>query len=437
MSYFTHLLHKIFRQYIFSDVGYVFAAKVFGALITFTLHILISRHLGVEDGGFFFYLLSLCIFLTGICCVGMENSIVRIVSSRRPGSATVEVGQYFICSLIIGVTISIILTCTIAITPDDILTLIFGAESAIKDLKLIVFAIPLLTLMSIVGLTLQGLMKGIYSVFVINIIHQAAFLIILSLLISLDLISDIYSIYKASISISIIVGSAILYKEWPTIISHLPNRLMLTEFLKTSLNMFPVSLFTLFLTWSPILVLGYFSPGESVGLFNAASRSAILLSFALASINIVYAPKFSNLHQSRDISGLRSASIESSRLATAFSIPLVITIAIFSRHILSLFGDDYISASTTLIILSIGHAVNAISGPVGNLLLMTENTKLLKRNQFVASTVCLLLSIFLIAEFDELGAAISATISLISLNTFNWISVYNKLQIKVLPWSTL
>lgn len=63
---------------ILKGAGIAFALKVLGALISLTL--LIARTLGVEQSGYYFFIISTLLFLSAISSFGLFNAVLKEAS---------------------------------------------------------------------------------------------------------------------------------------------------------------------------------------------------------------------------------------------------------------------------------------------------------------------------------------------------------------------
>ena len=89
---------------------------------------------------------------------------------------------------------------------------------------------------------------------------------------------------------------------------------------------------------------------------------------------------------------------------------------VFSKYILSYWGNEVVTGSATMIIVSIGVLFSAMAGNVDQILNMTENQKILRNITIVSFFVNLGLSYLLIPMHGIEGAAIASLITNILIN---------------------
>ena len=91
-------------------------------------------------------------------------------------------------------------------------------------------------------------------------------------------------------------------------------------------------------------------------------------------------------------------------------------VIIGAPFIMGLFGDEFVSGSLPLIILAIGQFINAATGPVNNVLIMTGRQKLNRNIMVGATIVAVILDLILIPRFGAVGAACVNTGGVLIMN---------------------
>lgn len=111
------------------------------------------------------------------------------------------------------------------------------------------------------------------------------------------------------------------------------------------------------------------------GAFFSSQRIVLILALPIVSANIIGAPLISKAWRKRDIYQVQTlcniVSL-SSFFLTVFGISFIY---LFGETMLSVFNSDYGAYYDVLLILSLGSAINAFSGPTGYLMLMTGHER--------------------------------------------------------------
>ena len=115
------------------------------------------------------------------------------------------------------------------------------------------------------------------------------------------------------------------------------------------------------------------------------------------------------------------------------ALPVVVAIVIFPEWLMSLFGAAFESASVPLVILAIGQLINAATGSVAYILMMTGHEVCYRRATIVAAVVNVVLGIILIPKYGAIGAAISTSASVACVNLVSAYYVWRQLHFLPLP----
>jgi O-antigen/teichoic acid export membrane protein len=229
------------------------------------------------------------------------------------------------------------------------------------------------------------------------------------------------------------VSSYILWKKYSRLaevpmLKRAPVRALVNDALPM---MFTGSIFYI-LGWTDNLILGIFRSEAEVGIYDTAFKIAAASSIILISINAIQAPSFAELFHRNEIKKLQQSIFTSTRLLFWLTTPITLVILIFPQLILSVFGHEFIYASTALRILAFGSFVSCITGSVGMLLQMTGHQRPYNRIITVTAVTGVLLNFILIPRIGLLGAAISSCIAKVIQNIASAIYVKRKMGITCL-----
>ena len=181
------------------------------------------------------------------------------------------------------------------------------------------------------------------------------------------------------------------------------------------------SLMLFLLNWTDIFMLGAMVSEKEVGIYNLAYRLASLAMLVIISLNIVLAPKISQLFKQNEIKELHSTIVKSTRLVILLTTPLVLGLIFFSEFILGLFGQNFIQGKTTLIIIALGVLINVSTGNVDQILNMTNHQKILQNITIFGFILNVILNYLLIPKYGIEG---SAAASLVTNALFNLTCLY-------------
>jgi O-antigen/teichoic acid export membrane protein len=93
---------------------------------------------------------------------------------------------------------------------------------------------------------------------------------------------------------------------------------------------------------------------------------------------------------------------------------------LFPQILLGFFGSEFVKGASVLRILAIGQFVNAVTGPVGLILLMTNKERHFALSMAVISGVNVLGNFLVIPVMGIVGAALVTTTSVALLNSWQF-----------------
>jgi O-antigen/teichoic acid export membrane protein len=134
--------------------------------------------------------------------------------------------------------------------------------------------------------------------------------------------------------------------------------------------MFLIGLGSVLIGWIEMMALSQWSDSRSIALFNAALRVAAVISLPLLIINLVAAPRYAALYATHRLAELRLLVRKVIALSFLFGLPLLLIVVFFGGRVLQIFGPQFVAASLSLRVISIGQLINLLTGPVIYLLMM-------------------------------------------------------------------
>jgi len=198
---------------------------------------------------------------------------------------------------------------------------------------------------------------------------------------------------------------------------------------RSSLSLAFLALLNLIPQHAGVLMLGWMRSPEEVGLYKVAYQTASLIPFGLMAVNTVIAPTLAQLYAVGDKAKLRKVMLTASAVATAFALPLVLLFILRGAWFLSLaFGEAFAESATALAIITGGQLVNAATGPVGLLLIMSGHENKATLSIGIGSAINLVLNVALIQLWGINSAAIAFASTLMVKNLLNLYFLLQVLQ---------
>lgn len=296
--------------------------------------------------------------------------------------------------------------------------------------------IPLIALGNLRGAVLQGLHRVVLGLLPENLLRPG--LLTLLLLVTIEIsahgvtAAQAMGLHVAAAGMAFIIGVWFLYKNRPQLLSLTPEPLY--EPRKWFMASWPLALtagMQQINQSTDIIVLGIFHSTTEVGIYRVATQGAMLVPFGLTVVAMLVSPYFARLYENNDLERLQRLVTVGARSAFFIALPLVLVFLFWGKEIIGLlFGEDYTSAYSPLVILALGQLINTAFGHVGTLLNMTGHERDTARGVAIAAISNVLLNLILIPSWGIKGAALGTALTLIIWNILLWRSVYKRLGIQ-------
>ena len=377
--------------------------------------------------------------------LGIDKLALKLVAAADKDLKTIRSVYFSSCKLILGISL-IASTIIYSISSYIIYYLIPKSTMGIEIINMIVFILPLFSIICLNENTLRGL-KMIKEFAFFQRTSKMLFSVLLFLLLfyGFNILETIVVIYAYSLALLLIFILStlrvyrVLHKNKEKI-HFIKNR----EIFNQSLPMMVSSSVLLLMSWTDSLMIGALTEGDyketAVGIYNAAVKVALSATLIMSAVNSIVAPKISESYNNNRIKEFKLTIFNSTKLIFYTTLPILLIIFLFPGFILSLFGDQFAvpSAIAALLILTSSQAVNALSGSVGTILNMTGKQKVYGNILLVALAINIILNFILIDKNNyglELGisgiegAAVASATSLIFWNIYSVIYIYKKYNV--------
>jgi len=404
-----------------SSIAFIF--KIVGMILSYILMLLIAKWYGAETMGLYALSLTMLNIFVILGLFGFDNALVKFVSDYNSHQKAELIKEVYYKSLRITIPISLILLFILFFNADFFAKNVFKNEALIYFFQIVSIAIVPFVLLRVNMAMFRGFKNIKIFSFFQNIMTPLISILLLTISYFLynfkemTIISQTIAIGLASI-LSFIVLQKYLSKE-----KILNKVLKYKDILKVSFPMLLTSSMALVMGWTDIIMLGIFRDESEVGVYSVIIKLASLTSITLMAINAISAPKFSELYSKNDMKGLKKVTQSSTKMIFYSSLPIIFILTIFPEFILGLFGQEFIIGTTALLILIFGQFINAISGSVGYLLIMTGKEKLFQNIIIFTSIINIILNYILVQSYGINGVAIATTISLFLLNIIPFLFV--------------
>lgn len=185
------------------------------------------------------------------------------------------------------------------------------------------------------------------------------------------------------------------------------------------------------------IMLGTLSTTEAVGIYTVANRGAGLITFVLLAFDTAIAPTFASLYSQGNTRQLQKIVTQTCQVVFAVAVLFTAILIGFGKWLLLIFGSEFVKGQLVLTILSCGQLVNAFTGSVALLLIMTGFDRCTAIGVGISAILNIILNAVFIPLWSAEGAALATAISMVCWNIILIYFAYRKLKINSTPFSLI
>jgi|UPI0003644DEF O-antigen/teichoic acid export membrane protein len=401
---------------VLRGVPILFVIKALSASLALLFSVIIARYLGVDATGVFFLSLAIVTSVSVLVRLGMDNVVLRFVTIAWSEGNIRLINGISLLVLKAVFAFASLVALILFVFSDVIAQDVFHMPTLESSFKWMVLSILPIALFNIIA---EG-MKGISKI-ELALVIQGLMLPSLAMVAMFPLMEVYGYLVGASIAY-LLAGLFVCFLAFFYWFRYVDVQAGSVKFSKKTLwdssrPLFTVTLIgQVFIPYFPIFILGVYATEGDVGLFGAAMRLVIIISFFLVAANNIIAPKFAALYARGDIKEIESLARQTSKLYLLFGIPVFLIYTFFGDTVMGIFGEGFEEGQWVLASLAVGQFVNVATGSVGFLLMMCEQERALERLTIYSSLLLFLLLLILTPIYGVVGAAIASSLSLIALN---------------------
>ena len=386
-------------------------------LLILVASLLLARYLGLREFGIYSEALAWGSVIAVFGTLGLDRFAVREVSaSAATSSWSVMRGLIrYLPQFALAFSLLVLLLATSLLfvfrdpEDDEIVTFVVAVTMA-----------PLMSLSVIRQGMLQGLGRVVISCLPEDIIRPGLFILVLIVafgFFGMDPDSGLAMGFQAgALLTSFLVGIYLLRR-------YVPRETYESEPMSLSLDhvrdALPIGLYAManiLLMQAGIVLLGLTSDPSQVALFATSFKVAVGVGLAEYAINNAYQPMVSSKLAVGDIASVERLAPRAAAASLVLTLPLALVVFVFADPILSLFGNGFDAAETTLRVLAASYVISQIFGQNGALLTMSRNVKPLIGGTVFALALNVVLNLTLTPEVGAEGAALAWLITLTAWN---------------------
>ncbi len=397
-----------------TGVGLMFGGRILGRTLRVLSQVVLARLLGPVFFGMYAIGWALLSIVGLVAMLGLDNGVIRY-ATRYWHSDPPRLKGVLVQSLGIAVLAGLLSGCIIYFASP------YLASALLREPRLeMVFRwlAPLLGMY--VGVTVAAAACRVskqaqYSIMLEDLIPPAVNLLLVLIFLLMD-----WGLWGAMLALVVSYGVStsliipFFRRLYPAIFApritavFISPKELMSFALPTSLAIMSGTL----MLWADRLLLSYFRPAGEVGIYQAAAQLSALFPMLLSAIVAIFSPMIADLHQRQERAQLNELFKISTKWALYASVPLFLTICFTSRDLMVVvFGPQYAEGATALVILATTQLINAGTGAVGFLLMLTGQQNRWFSISALWLAVDLILNWLLIPALGITGAALATGIA--------------------------
>lgn len=278
--------------------------------------------------------------------------------------------------------------------------------------------VPLLALATVRQAAMQGLGRVVAGRVPETLLMPAAFLTLVAVAYSSDSLTgaSAVALHVAAAFLALLVGTALLARSLPVEVRRTRHEYDDRAWARALVPLILVNGIGALTLRFDVLLLGVVRGPAEAGVFAVVERAAGLCAFFLTAAAYPMSPLLARLWTAGRAIEMQRVVTQAARLIFAGSLVVAVPLVLFGAPLLGLFGAEFRTGHAALVVLCLGQLVNAGTGVVGLVLMMTGHESEVARSVAVAAATGITASVVLVPILGLIGAATGVTLGLTVLN---------------------
>lgn len=409
------LLQKAVKNPLLVSSFFAVIARFVGVGLNFTASIVITRVLDISEAGVIFMLM---LFVTGVSLIsriGVDQLIVKSVASLHDDRADQRTGLLVNSYKLLTVTSFIFMLIWVMASP-WLREAFFYDQITLNDLRLAGISLLFFNLLTTNSFYLKGLKRSSSSVLVQNALPAISYLLLIAIFWNAFKDNQFaINLYTFSIVLAGILSVFVVLPHLSLQKHHTVDAPSPLSIFKDSLPLAPISYSAFLMLWVDTLMVGWYLQNDAVALYSVAAKISFISLFFLGALDATIYPRLlSTFHHNKE--KLSAFFWQSTALVIGVLLVVTLLMLALSYWLLFVFGDQYVSAKMTLIILLFAQFLRATSLTFSFMFIIREKVRYLNSVLVAALVVDLACNIVLVPRYGIEGAALSTLITNVFLS---------------------
>jgi O-antigen/teichoic acid export membrane protein len=398
-----------------------------GNILNFATQIALARLYGAVMAGLFVLGFTVVQMASVLAQFGLNQGVLRYVAHYHGQRDVAGVRGTILLALWAAFALSTVFAALMFLGADVLADRVFRKPALDAVFRVFSVSLPFLTVMSVTLSATTGFQTAKFDTYVQYIQRPLLNLVLLVVLYLLG--AEVLGAVVAFV-LSMAVGSALALYYLRRIFPALLDRSVQPKFEPRSLfgtsAPLVVAIFAPKMNgWIVVLMLGALSSAESVGIFNAAIRTATLSTLVLSAFTTVFSAMVSNLFGRGELEDLDLLYRDVSRWTFTGSFVIFMLTVLLAKDVMAIFGPAFVAGWAVMIVVAAGQLINSSTGPSGRILAMTGYQRVVMWTTSGSTFVSLALSYVLIRYFGMgmMGAGVAVATGMVVSNALGLFQV--------------
>lgn len=415
----------------------VVAGTLAGMALVLGGRALFARAFGPEQYGLYSIAFTVAAFLTVVATLGLRSGITRQIAFHGAGGGTSETadeptaddrvhdpGTIVLWGLLATLVAGVATGAALYLGADALASGVFGRPRYARSLRVAALALPSLGVVYVLTATFRGFSRTRERVAFQELLMKASFPLLLVGVVALGYGFEAALLaFPASLLLTAVVYLAFALRDDPGNFRSRPLERLRdvtagVDLLRFSAPLLFASLLIQVMTWTDVLMLGYFADARTVGVYDSVRPLVRVVPVIWGSMIFMYTPVVSELHADGATGRIRRAYFVLTKWFASATFPFILVFVLFPRLALTtVFGPAYAAGAPALQVLAAAYFYGNLTGPNGATLTAIGRTRVVMYANLAAAVANVAFNIALVPRFGLVGAAVATGVALGARNT--------------------
>ena len=398
--------------------------KLAGMGLAFIQGILAARILGADGYGYIAFAMSVIQIFSVIALFGFGDLAIREIPRLNSAGARSELLGFLRAAACVTATFSLFLGVAFVLLGSNLGIFQYLAQSSIILITLLAVLFTGTRLMRSVAqgfgaVVLAQIPGEVLRPFVVVSVLIGA--IWIGLVWNIDRFLTLYLAASLAAFLTAVGACLLLLRNIlpATQSGHAESRSNITD----ALPLFGLSVLVILQSELATVMLALFASPEQTGLYQPVARLTPIIALPASAVAMRYAPRISEFWNSDQASRLVAVTRTYTLVTAGLTALVAIVIAGLGPWILLAFGPEFVASAPLLWIVGAAQIFNTSCGPVGNLLVMTGQTRAATTTKLAGLLCAVAAALMLVPSHGAMGAALAVAAGLVAWNVTALIAV--------------